>query len=67
MTGQNDRAHYFSHWPKLLAAAIIVWGGLIAWGTYLRYRDIGKPAVIFGSALLFAAFWLIATRKSSGK
>ncbi len=63
MIGQPERATFFANWPKLLAAAIVIWGGLIALGTYLRYRDFGKPAVILLSALLFAAFWLIATRK----
>jgi hypothetical protein len=38
----------------------VIWGGLIALGTFLRYRDVGKPAVIVISALVFAAIWLLA-------
>ena len=56
-----------SRWPLWLAAAILVWGSLIALGAYLRYRDLGKPLVIFGTTVVFAAIWLLVAKAATKK
>ena len=56
---QADRAPYSKRWPLWLAAAIVVWGAMIAAGAYWRYRDLKKASVILISAILFAAVWAL--------
>ena len=50
----------------ILAAALIVWTGLLALGAYLEWgaaqprHDLRKPLIIVGCMAAFLAFWGIA-------
>ena len=57
MMDPADRAPYSKRWPLWLAAAIVIWGAIIAAGAYWQYRDLKKASVIFISAVVFAAIW----------
>ena len=58
----NNGERFFQRWPLVLAGSVFIWGSLIALGAYLRYREPGKPLVIFGSTVIFALIWLAVSR-----
>jgi membrane protein DedA with SNARE-associated domain len=50
----------------ILAAALVVWAGMLALGAYLEWgadrprHDLRKPLIVLGSMAAFLAFWGIA-------
>jgi hypothetical protein len=54
---------------RYLMAAVLVWGGLLALGTYLYggTRQGIKAAIILGCVLAFLAFWALLLRSQNGE
>ena len=53
---------FFRRWPLVLAGSVFVWGSVIAVGAYVRFGELGKPLVIFGSTVIFSLIWLAVSR-----
>jgi membrane protein DedA with SNARE-associated domain len=57
----------------ILAAALIVWAGLLALGAYLEWgadqprHDLRKPLVVFGCMAAFVALWGVALWWRAGR
>ena len=62
-----NREPFLRNWPLILGLTVLLWAGVIALGTYLRYREVGKPLVILTCAVLFAAFWIIVPKLAKSK